>query len=102
MAMKKYRVNSSENFNLMSMREKLYVLRDEALESNNWDEVEAVEDRISEVESLLDKAPYVGSLVDWPTLKRIREIKEERQYIRYNRCLSIGMTEAEAALAFEI
>lgn len=100
--MRKYRVNSSEHFNLMSMREKLYVLRDEALESNNWDEVEAAEDRISEVEALLDKAPYVGSLVDWSTLKRIREIKEERQYIRYNRCLSSGMTEAEAALAFEI
>ncbi len=100
--MRKYRVNSSEHFNLMSMREKLYVLRDEALESNNWDEVEAAEDRISEIESLLDKAPHVGSLVDWQTLKRIREIKEERQYIRYNRCLSSGMTEAEAALAFEI
>ena len=100
--MRKYRVNSSENFNLMSMREKLYVIRDEALESNNWDKVEAIEDRISEVEALLDKAPYVGSLVDWPTLKRIREIKEERQYIRYNRCLSSGMKESEAALAFEI
>ena len=47
--MKKYRVNSSENFNLMSMREKLYVIRDEALESNNWDKVEVIEDRISEV-----------------------------------------------------
>ena len=46
--MRKYRVNSSEHFNLMSMREKLYVRRDEALESNNWDEVEAAEDRISE------------------------------------------------------
>ena len=100
--MRKYRVNSSEHFNLMSMREKLYVLRDEVLESNNWDEVEAIEDRISEVEALLDKAPYVGSLVDWLTLKRIREIKEERQHIRYARCLSSGMTEAEAALAFEI
>ena len=102
MAIKKYRINGSEHFNLISMREKLLVRRDEALESNNWDEVEAVEARISEIESFLDKAPHVGSLVDWPTLKRIREIKEERQYIRYNRCLSSGMTEAEAALAFEI
>ncbi len=39
-----------------------------------WDEVQ---ERISEVEELMEKAYCVGALVDWPTLKRIREIKEE-------------------------
>ena len=37
----------------------------------------------------MDQAPHVGSLVDWPTLKRIREIKDERQIIRYQRSIRL-------------
>ena len=50
----------------------------------------------------MDQAPHVGSLVDWPTLKRIREIKDERQIIRYQRSLEAGSTERDAAYAFTL
>ena len=50
----------------------------------------------------MEKAYCVGALVDWPTLKRIREIREERQLIRYNTCLAAGASEREAAQAFEL
>ena len=64
-----------------------------------WDEIE---NRMDEVESLMKKAYCVGALVDWPTLKRIREIKEERQLIRYNRCMAQGMPEQDAARVFDL
>jgi hypothetical protein len=99
---KKYRVNESEHFNLHSMRDKLYVMRDSAREDRDWEAADKAEDRIEEVEALLHKAPCVGSLVDWPTLKRIREIQRERQLIRYQTCLAAGDSEAEAAMAFDI
>lgn len=101
MAAKKYRVNSSEHFNLYSMREHLKCIEIDMEEGAiPWDDT--VLDRIDEVEDLLDAAPYVGALVDWPTLKRIREIKDERQMIRYAKCLAQGTPERDAALAFDI
>ena len=99
---KKYRVNGSEHFNLHSMRDKLYVMRDSAVEEGDWATADMAQDRIEEVESLLHKAPCVGSLVDWTTLKRIREIQSERQFIRYQTCLAAGDSEEDAALAFEL
>lgn len=105
MAVKKYRVNSSEHFNLFSMYEKLKCQEIDLYEGTvpysekAADELEA---RIEEVERLMDAAPYVGALVDWPTLKRIREIKDERQMIRYATCLAQGTPEREAALAFDV
>jgi hypothetical protein len=65
-----------------------------------WDD--KVMDRIDELEDLLDKAYCVGALVDWDTLKRIREIKDERQLMRYNRCLQNGASEKDASLAFQV
>lgn len=100
--MKKYRVNGSEHFNLHSMRDKLYVMRDSAIEDRDWATVDLAEERIEEVEALLHKAPCVGSLVDWATLKRIREIQAERQLIRYNICLANGDSESDAAIALTI
>lgn len=83
--MKKYRVNESEHFNLYSMHDKLKCIEIDMQEApahtytdEQWDEVQ---ERISEVEELMEKAYCVGALVDWTTLKRIREIKEERQLI---------------------
>lgn len=96
--MKKYRINESEHFNLLSMYEHLKCLEIDMEESNIYDE--ELEKRIAEVESLLNKAPYIGAQVDWETLKRIREIKNERQFIRYMRSLKAGSSEKEAALAF--
>lgn len=99
--MKKYRVNSTEHFNLHSMYDHLKCMEIDMQEGTiPWDD--AVLDRIEEVETLMDKAPWVGSLVDWPTLKRIREIKDERQMIRYTTCLAAGADERDAALAFEV
>lgn len=100
--MKKYRVNGSEHFNLHSMRDKLYVMRDSAIEGRDWATVDLAEERIEEVEALLHKAPCVGALVEWETLKRIREIQAERQFIRYSICLANGDSESEAAIAFTI
>lgn len=101
MSTKKYRVNSSEHFNLQSMYEKLKCREIDMIEGTiPWDD--KVLDRIEEIERLMNAAPWVGSLVDWPTLKRIREIKEERQMIRYATCLAQGTPEKEAAMAFEI
>lgn len=98
--MKKYRVNSSEHFNLLSMYDHLKCMEIDAIETGNWPE--DLEERIEEVEVLMDKAYCVGALVDWPTLKRIREIKETRQFIRYNKSLAAGDDERDAALAFTL
>lgn len=101
---KKYRVNESEIFNLQSMYDHLKCIeidmREDAVHAytdKQWDEIEA---RIIEVEELMEKAYCVGALVDWATLKRIREIKAERQLIRYNNCMRQGATEREAAFSF--
>lgn len=103
---KKYRVNESEHFNLLSMYDRLKCIEIDMREDTEhvytekqWDEIE---DRISEVEELMEKAYCVGALVDWSTLKRIREIKEERQLIRYNTCMQQGATEKDAAMAFSL
>ena len=99
--MKKYRVNESESFNLHSMLDHLKALQVDMEEGTvPWDD--SLQGRIEEVEGLLSVAPFVGSLVDWPTLKRIREIKDERQMLRYSRALASGETESRAAVAFSL
>ena len=104
--MRKYRINESEHFNLYSMYDKLKCIEIDMQEApahaysdEQWDDLQK---RIKEVETLMEKAYCVGALVDWPTLKRIREIKEERQMIRYTTCLNQGTPEKEAALAFDL
>ncbi len=103
--MKKYRVNSSEITNLNSMYDHLKCMEEEMVmgetefDETEWDELS---DRMSEIEELMKQAYCVGALVDWPTLKRIREIKDERQGIRYGRCVAQGMNGSIASLAYEI
>lgn len=104
--MKRYRVNESEHFNLLSMYDKLKCIEIDMQEApahtygdEQWNQIES---RIEEVENLMEKAYCVGALVDWQTLKRIREIKEERQLIRYNTCMAHGTSENDAALAFQL
>lgn len=103
---KKYRVNESEHFNLLSMYDRLKCIEIDMREGaeheyteKQWDEIE---DRIIEVEELMEKAYCVGALVDWTTLKRIREIKAERQLLRYNTCMQQGASEKDAAIAFSL
>ena len=98
---KKYRVNESEVFNLQSMYEKLNVWLIEMQDGEReWDET--IFERLEEVEDLMNKAYGVGALVDWNTLKRIREIKDARQMIRYTRSLAAGHSERDAAIAFQL
>lgn len=101
--MKKYRVNGSEHFNLVSMYEHLKFVEEatpaENFTQEQWSEIYS---RIEEIEMLTEKAYCVGALVDWQTLKRIREIQQERQFIRYKTCLSQGTQEREAAISFEL
>ena len=101
MNVKKYRVNESEIFNLESMYTKLQVWADE-MQQGEREYDETIYDRIDEVETLMNKAWCVGCLVDWPTLKRIREIKAERQTLRYAASLAAGHNERDAAIAFTI
>lgn len=98
--MKLYRVNRSEVEELYSMKEKLAVLRLEAIDEGRYEEADYYEDRYAEVTELFVKAYHPGAQVDWLTLKRIREIKAERQAIRYGACLAAGMSEKKAAYAF--
>ena len=104
--MKKYRVNESEHFNLYSMYDRLKCMEIDMQEApahtyneKQWNEIEK---RLEEVENLMEKAYCVGALVDWQTLKRIREIKEERQLIRYSTCIAQGVSEKDASIAFDL
>ena len=99
--MKMYRVNESEHFNLMSMYDHLKA-REIMMQEDEIPWEDDIEDRIEELDNLLEKAYCVGALVDWPTLKRIREIKVERQMIRYSRCISAGYSERDASMAFDL
>ena len=98
---KRYRVSDSEHFNLMSMYDHLKCMEIE-MEEGTLPADDTITDRIREVEDLLEKATCVGAEVDYPTLKRIREIKEERQMIRYCRSMAAGASEKDAALAFDL
>lgn len=96
--MKKYRVNESEYFNLMSMYDHLKCVEIDMQEGNiEWDD--EIEERIKEVESLLESAYCVGALVTWLQLKRIREIRDERNMMRYNRAIENGASEHDAGYA---
>lgn len=101
MTSKRYRVNESEVFNLQSMYDKLNVWLIEMQDGEReWGE--SIFKRLEEVEALMNKAYGVGALVDWNTLKRIREIKDERQMIRYHCSLAAGHFERDAAIAFQL
>ena len=94
---KKYRVNESEHFNLMSMYDHVKCEEIDLIENGGTDEQwDDVQKRLAELDDLIMKAGGVGGLVDWPTLKRIREIQAERQFIRYRRCIESGMSEQDA------
>lgn len=94
--MKKYRVNESEVFNLQSMYDHLKCMEIDARENDDWDALEKVEEQIEEVENLLKSAYCIGALVTWPQLKRIREIRDERNMIRYNIAIQNGARDREA------
>lgn len=96
---KKYRVNESEIFNLNSMYDHLKCLEIELMENEQYDKLEEINDRIDEVEDLMSHARYIGALVTWPQLQRIREIRDERNAIRYQRAIELGASDFEAGYA---
>ncbi len=98
----RYRVNDSELFNLQSMRDHLANVLDDLLDDKDstLDEIEKAQARLEEVDGLLESAYYVGAPVTWPELKRIREIRDERNIMRYSKALANGASEQEAAYAF--
>lgn len=98
--MKKYRVNESEVFNLQSMYEHLKCIEIQAREDDNCDTLEKVEKQLEEVEYLMDSSYCIGALVTWPQLKRIREIRDERNMIRYNIAVKNGASDKAAGYAF--
>lgn len=104
--MKKYRVNASQYTNLCCMYDKLKCEEIDMLEaprgSNNNADFEQLEARISELEYLMREAYGVGALVEWKVLSRIREIKQERQQIRYENALASSTTRKYANMAYEI
>ena len=89
-----FRKTESALFNLDSMRAKLLN------EQYEHPEREELEERIDEIENLLDKM-HSGSVTrsEW---NRIQEIVNERQMQRYVTCLNSGMNERAAAGAFEV
>lgn len=96
---KKYRVNESEHFNLMSMYDHLKCIEIDMQEGTvEWDD--SILERIEEVEKLLEDAYCVGALVTWEQLKRIREIRDERNMIRYQKAIESGASERDAEYAF--
>lgn len=97
--MKKYRVNESEHLNLMSMYDHLKCLEIDARENDDWSALEKVEEQLEEVESLLESAYCIGALVTWPQLKRIREIRDERNSIRYNIAIQNDVSNQDAGYA---
>lgn len=98
---KKYRVNESEHFNLMSMYDHLKAQEIQAQENDEpWEALDKIRDRLEEVESLLEDAYCIGALVTWPQLKRIREIRDERNMIRYQKAVENGANERDAGYAF--
>lgn len=98
--MKKYRVSESEHFNLMSMYDHLRAKEIQAQENDEpWEVLDQIRSRIEEVESLMEDAYCVGALVSWPQLKRIREIRDERNAIRYGIAIQNGASWQEAEYA---
>lgn len=71
----------------------------DAQENNDWNAMDEIEKRLEEVDSLLSAAPCIGSLVTWPQLKRIREIRDERNTIRYNIAIANGASVRDAGYA---
>lgn len=100
MKVKKYRVNESEIFNLQSMHDRLKCMEIDAQENSDWDALEKIEERLEEVNILLESAYCIGALVTWEQLKRIREIRDERNEIRYSIAIQNGASEYDAGYAF--
>lgn len=105
--MKTYYCNSSMKFNLDSMYTHLQILRYDFESGDLTGTVECcgrkvdrdtIYDLCDEVADLLGKA--VGGKVTGKEYGRIREIAEERQWMRYFSCINHGMSENDAAYAF--
>lgn len=106
MTTKRYPVKMNYRFNLDSMR--VYVMnliddmRDGAIKGSvelmgKQMDIDDLENFKKELEDLIGKAWYPVCGKDYG---RIKEISDARNMIRYATCMSKGMSESDAALAF--
>lgn len=105
---KKYFVNHNMRTNLDSthcmIENALFDIRNDDIKSftflgkvYTYDNYDELYDFKLELEELIFKAWY---RVDGKTYGRIKAISDERNIIRYSICISKGMSEQDAALAF--
>lgn len=102
---RKYFVKANYRFNLDSMREHvwciLYDMRDGLYDKVNLMgetmDVDKVENFLEELEDLESKA---FGKVTGKEYGRIKAISDERNMIRYTKCIASGMDEDKAAYAF--
>lgn len=103
---RKYFVKSNYKFNLSSMIDHvwccIYDIQDGKMKSVNLMGEEMDEDRLYEFKDELDEllSYALSGRVTGKEYGRIKAISDERNMIRYNICLSKGMDENDAALAF--
>ena len=104
---RKYYCNESMKFNLDSMHTHLqclrYDMRDGVITDpveicGRWVDINTIDDLIEEVEDLLSKAMW--GKVTGKEYGRIKAIRDERNMMRYERCLANGMSERDARYAF--
>lgn len=102
---RKYFVKMNYRFNLDSMREHvwciLYDMRDGLYDKVNLMGETMDENRVEEfLEEIEDLESKMFGKVTGKEYGRIKAISDERNMIRYCRCVASGMNEDEAALAF--
>ena len=103
---KKYYVKENLRFNLESMRTHVQVCMYD-IEDGKYKEVELMGETMNysrlnkfleEIEDLMTKANY--SKVTGKEYGRIKAISDERNMLRYIKCINSGMSENDASYAF--
>lgn len=87
-----YRVTRSEYLSLYKLRNELanieLMMQSAPVHIYTDEQLNKIQDRICEVEELMNTAYGKWALVDWLTLKRIREIQDEQQLIKNCSCFT--------------
>ena len=92
---KHYPISERFLFGLESMYDKCEFWLTCEYDKFSSDELDAIEEKRDLCEELLGKAQR--GWVDGKTFGKIKEITEEREWMRYRRCLENGMSERDAA-----
>ena len=95
---KYYPVSERLLFGLESMYEKCMTWYECEFERFTDEQLDLIWDKKERCEELLNIARSTG-YVDGKTFGEIKEITEEREWMRYRRCIESGMSERDAAYA---